>query len=610
MAITVQRTLETAWLPPSRREAFLFWVRSRLLIIARSARDLRTPRIRRWSVDDALSAAPIVARSITTLWSDDDAHEFPLTAGKVHNLRIAARAFDGIGVPGDTCLSFWRQLGRPSTRNGFVPGREIREGCLIPTIAGGICQLSNALATCATHAGFELVERHAHSVAIAQRDGETQRVDATVFWNYVDLRVRAPGAWRLEVELSATDLIVTIRAGNTLASSGSRAAERMDLRHTPKTSSMRSCFGCDEVACFRHQKHTRVRQARHAWLLDTWTPEFASYLRECDVDADSMIPLPTSTFRRRSSAGEWMELSKPGRRLDRAGWASLRRLVWQRFWAKRAGRRQASILDGRRWLAESYARRLSPEHTHLIVDQGLLPYLHCLGALGGRSYEVLAAELPMTEIERRLDVARAHAAHNAAARATLADFRVDARFAAAELDAMSKAQTITTAHADVARYWLQRGGIEVRRLPWTLPQFVAARTTVAMTASPERLLVFPASALARKGAYVLALALRGLACRVRVLGSRSDDLSLWAGLDVEHSGYAKDWLSRANAVVLPAYVEHSPRAALAAIAAGIPVVASSACGLDGLRGVTVVPDGNVAALHAALSEVLMACRSG
>ena len=65
------------------------------------------------------------------------------------------------------------------------------------------------------------------------------------------------------------------------------------------------------------------------------------------------------------------------------------------------------------------------------------------------------------------------------------------------------------------------------------------------------LVVLAASALARKGAYELAAALRGLRCRLRVLGSPSSDASLWHGIEVEHAGYAGDWIERASVVVLP-----------------------------------------------------------
>ena len=42
--------------------------------------------------------------------------------------------------------------------------------------------------------------------------GPDDAVDATVFWNYVDLKLRARHAWRLEVEITATELVLRIRA--------------------------------------------------------------------------------------------------------------------------------------------------------------------------------------------------------------------------------------------------------------------------------------------------------------------------------------------------------------------------------------------------------------
>ena len=73
---------------------------------------------------------------------------------------------------------------------GFVKGRELREGCIIPNVGGGLCQVSNALYDAALQAGHEIVERHAHTQVIAGSLAEQGR-DATVFWNYVDLRFRS-----------------------------------------------------------------------------------------------------------------------------------------------------------------------------------------------------------------------------------------------------------------------------------------------------------------------------------------------------------------------------------------------------------------------------------
>ena len=67
-----------------------------------------------------------------------------------------------------------------------MAGRELREGCIIPVVGGGLCQFECALTYAALSAGFEIIERHAHTQVIPLTR-EVAR-DATVFWNYVDLR--------------------------------------------------------------------------------------------------------------------------------------------------------------------------------------------------------------------------------------------------------------------------------------------------------------------------------------------------------------------------------------------------------------------------------------
>ena len=574
---------------PTRVGALSFWLRSRGLILLRAVRNLGDRSRRRWPRRDALADAVVLAESRTPLWRDDRDDEFALVAGKVHNLRVAIRAFDGVVVPAGATLGFWRQLGRPSAMRGFVRGRELRGGCIVPVVAGGLCQLSNALADVAARSGLAFVERHAHSARIG--DGA---IDATVFWNYVDLRLRAAHAWRIEAELTADELVVRVRAD---ALAGGRtptpAATPSRSRDTP--AALRGCYTCEEVACFRHDPSLRGAHAREAWLLDGWTPEFETHLaaRDDASGIDRYAPPTAAQWRHpwRMQPNAWT-----GTRALRA--ASLRRIAWLRWNAHAQGRRQAAIVDGERWLAAAFACRLRPEHDRLLVAQGTLPHLHRLGVLGGRRYRVLANALPMDEIERRLDVARCGASEAAAA--TLADFRVDAALREAEAIALHGADMVVTAHADVARYWRVRG-VKVQQLPWCMPT-VAPRVALADAGAP--LIVFAASALARKGAYELAAALRGLPVRLRVLGSRSSDTSLWHGIEVEHAGYASDWLAQARVVVLPAHVEHAPRALLRALAAGVPVVATPACGIEARPGLQLVPAGDVDALRKAITAAL------
>jgi hypothetical protein len=587
-----------AWLPPRRIDAIDFWLRSRLLASAHSLREALRPSARRWQGGThALADAPVLAQYRTALWSDGRADEFPLVAGKVQNLRVARRAFDAIEVPAGEVLSFWRQLGRPGALRGFVQGRELRGGCVVPTLAGGLCQLSNALATVAARAGLELVERHGHTARIEQAaDAAGDAVDATVFWNYVDLKVRARHAWRLEVELTSDELVLRIRARSPLAMPVTpmalrRASEEGVGAPMPLA---RGCLSCNQTACFRHRALPAVaQQGRTAILLDAWTPEFARYLAEHHASANRMQPAPVRpAFWRTGPATGWHREAAADARSP--WWASLRRAVWQRLWARHAGKRQGSLIDGQRWLALAFATRLKPEHTQLVIDQALLPHLQQIGALDGRRVTVLASALPMAEIERRLDAAAQRWPDDA----TLRDFRADPALVRAETAALARVAMVVTPHAAVAAHLAAMAPqAETLRLDWVLP---AVRAADAARDAPP-LIVFAASALARKGARELAAALQGWPCRLRVLGSPSDDAQLWRGIDsVAHMHWRGDGLSGARVVVLPAHIEHAPRALLRALAAGVPVVASSACGLAGLPGVREVAAGDVEGLRTAL----------
>jgi vancomycin resistance protein VanW len=190
----------------------MFWAKSRLLIARRVLRD--------WSAGETLwryrrlplpaSAVPL-AHDEHRLYSATDPRERDLELGKVQNLRVACAAVNGIVLAPGEVFSFWRSVGRTSRRKGYVVGRELRQGCMIPSVGGGICQLTNALSRVAHRSGMEIVERHSHTVHPPGFfiDDAT---DATVFWNYVDFRFRARVALRIGAEVTETTLIVRLDA--------------------------------------------------------------------------------------------------------------------------------------------------------------------------------------------------------------------------------------------------------------------------------------------------------------------------------------------------------------------------------------------------------------
>lgn len=190
------------------RGRLVFWAKSRLLILRRAARNLAAPvpKLRRAALP--ADAAPL-ARDEHRLHSLADPRERELELGKVQNLRVAAAAVDGLVLAPGQVFSFWRAVGRPSRAKGYVTGRELRLGCMIPSVGGGICQLTNALSRVAHQAGLELVERHSHSL---HPEGFfiDDATDATVFWNYVDLRFRSERRVRIGAVLTGTTLVVRL----------------------------------------------------------------------------------------------------------------------------------------------------------------------------------------------------------------------------------------------------------------------------------------------------------------------------------------------------------------------------------------------------------------
>ena len=242
-----------------------------------------------------------------------------------------------------------------------------------------------------------------------------------------------------------------------------------------------------------------------------------------------------------------------------------------------------------RRLADAYGRRLDHEAMHLVVQHDLLPHLWVAGHLGGRTFDVLMTELPMREIQKRLD--GAYGLHPEST--TLADFRADEEIVAAEDEALKRARHIITPHTAIARLFRERA----RLIPWSMP---APKPRASRR--PVRTILFPASTVARKGCYELRDAMRGMDVKLLTMGPTIEADNFWDGFAVRPAGV--DGLQTADVVVLPAFIEHRPRRLLQAVASGVPVIATASCGVENVEGVSIIPEGDANALRAALSSVL------
>ena len=280
-AINIDKRVHT------RMQALTFRAKAFLLQLKRGAGNLFNPEIRRFSFADNLADSPVIAESKTPLWTESAPAEQFLLAGKVHNLRLAVKRLNGLEIPADQTFSFWKQMGRANSLKGYVVGRELREGCIVPNVGGGLCQISNALYDAALQANFEIVERHAHTQVIAGSLAEKGR-DATVFWNYVDLRFRSDKPFRIEARLGKDHLRVTLRGEKQTSKTLFQIAKRAALGSEPSTEPG-SCATCGVESCFRSLKtDANLDFGRTAFLMDEFTPEFDEYIQKTRTAKDSI----------------------------------------------------------------------------------------------------------------------------------------------------------------------------------------------------------------------------------------------------------------------------------------------------------------------------------
>ncbi len=236
-------------------------------------------RFARWATEDGFAAPE---RTTPSPSGDTVAHvvraplarrgaDPRLEAGKRHNVRLAATAFHGVVITPERPLSFWRTLGPATETRGFAWGMELRSGCAVPAVGGGLCVISNALFAIAVELGWSVLERHGHSMAL----GDPAALDATVAFPHVDLRV-APRTGRAVLDVSVRGDVLIVAAcheaprlrvelerdqrddGHTRETKIRRRVWRDhelvenafivdDHQHIP--AALRTCLDCGETAC-------------------------------------------------------------------------------------------------------------------------------------------------------------------------------------------------------------------------------------------------------------------------------------------------------------------------------------------------------------------------
>lgn len=111
---------------------------------------------------------------------------------KVHNLRLAVNRLNKIIIKPGEIFSYWRCIGRPSKRRGYLEGMVLHNGKIKSGTGGGLCQLSNLLFWMTLHTPLTVIERWHHAYDVFPDEDRRQPFGsgATCAYPYIDLQIK------------------------------------------------------------------------------------------------------------------------------------------------------------------------------------------------------------------------------------------------------------------------------------------------------------------------------------------------------------------------------------------------------------------------------------
>lgn len=130
-----------------------------------------------------------------------------LQINKITNLKIAVEQINNVVIyPGET-FSYWKMIGRPTAKKGYLNGMVLNCGTFREGIGGGLCQLSNLIYWMTIHTPLTIVERYRHSFDVFPDSNRTQPFGsgATCVYNYRDLMIRNDTDTPFKLCLEVTD---------------------------------------------------------------------------------------------------------------------------------------------------------------------------------------------------------------------------------------------------------------------------------------------------------------------------------------------------------------------------------------------------------------------
>ena len=133
---------------------------------------------------------------------------------KRDNLKMAAKAFNGLIIYPNEIFSFWHVFHQLCNVEDMKDGLVLVDGKIVARKGGGLCQLSNLLFKAFLHTPLTIKERHGHDKeSIAPIDPEELfGIDATVAQGWLDLKVKndTDRCFQIKIEFSDDEICIRI----------------------------------------------------------------------------------------------------------------------------------------------------------------------------------------------------------------------------------------------------------------------------------------------------------------------------------------------------------------------------------------------------------------
>jgi vancomycin resistance protein YoaR len=113
------------------------------------------------------------------------------SAGRIHNVALAAEKINGVLVPPGEEFSFVKNLGDVTQYTGYQQAYIIQNGKTVLGDGGGVCQVSTTLFRALLNAGLPITNRVAHAYRVGYYEQDSPPgLDATVYYPTVDLKFK------------------------------------------------------------------------------------------------------------------------------------------------------------------------------------------------------------------------------------------------------------------------------------------------------------------------------------------------------------------------------------------------------------------------------------